>query len=427
MQPSVPTSSSWRRCPCLSIDMARKLAVFGLVFALTELSAAYLPLSALWLAAAIFVAAGIWPSIRRESVRVIAVPLMAAVVLGLGCSTLYRWFVVRPAEALSGRTAEIVATVQTDAQTSYREEMLSATLHITEMDGEPADLYASCGAFPGARAGEIFSARVSLEALEEDAYRMNRYADGVYLNAEYLDGYDRENDKVKLKIIHTYGVVEQSRNLAERLMLSEEDTSLAMIIALLHDIGRFEQLKRYDSFEPATMDHAAYGVKVLFEEGMIRRFVACDVWDDIIRTAIAKHSDFILEGIDEERTLFHAKLIRDADKLDNCRVKLVDDLETFMGATAAEIGAQRISPKVKEDALAGRSIYSPDRETLMDYWVSYLAYFYDLNFRESLDIVEENDYVRRIFDRVPYTEPGTRQTMEKLREKLVTYVREGVK
>ena len=81
---------------------------------------------------------------------------------------------------------------------------------------------------------------------------------------EYLDGYDRENDKVKLKIIHTYGVVEQSRNLAERLMLSEEDTSLAMIIALLHDIGRFEQLKRYDSFEPATMDHAAYGVKVLF-------------------------------------------------------------------------------------------------------------------------------------------------------------------
>ena len=167
MQPSVPTSSSWRRCPCLSIDMARKLAVFGLVFALTELSAAYLPLSALWLAAAIFVAAGIWPSIRRESVRVIAVPLMAAVVLGLGCSTLYRWFVVRPAEALSGRTAEIVATVQTDAQTSYREEMLSATLHITEMDGEPADLYASCGAFPGARAGEIFSARVSLEALED--------------------------------------------------------------------------------------------------------------------------------------------------------------------------------------------------------------------------------------------------------------------
>ena len=37
----------------------------------------------------------------------------------------------------------------------------------------------------------------------------------------YLDGYDRENDKVKLKIVHTYGVVECSRKIAEGLKLSE--------------------------------------------------------------------------------------------------------------------------------------------------------------------------------------------------------------
>lgn len=79
----------------------------------------------------------------------------------------------------------------------------------------------------------------------------------------YLNGYDRENDRIKLKIIHTYGVVKQAEELAGRMHLSAEDTDLARLIALLHDIGRFEQLKRYDSFEPGTMDHAAYGVKVL--------------------------------------------------------------------------------------------------------------------------------------------------------------------
>ena len=89
----------------------------------------------------------------------------------------------------------------------------------------------------------------------------------------YLNGYDRENDRIKLKIIHTYGVVKQAEELAGRMHLSAEDTDLARLIALLHDIGRFEQLKRYDSFEPGTMDHAAYGVKVLFDEGMIRRFL----------------------------------------------------------------------------------------------------------------------------------------------------------
>ena len=47
--------------------------------------------------------------------------------------------------------------------------------------------------------------------------------------------------------------------------------------------------------------------------------------------AIARHSDFRLEGIQDERTLFHAKMIRDADKLDNCRVKLVDSVEAMIG------------------------------------------------------------------------------------------------
>ena len=243
----------------------------------------------------------------------------------------------------------------------------------------------------------------------------------------YLDGYDRNNDKVKLKIVHTYGVVEQSSEIAERMALSSEDYSLARIIALLHDIGRFEQLKRYDSFMPDTMDHAAYGVQVLFREGMIRRFVPEDTWDDIIETAIAKHSDFALEGVEDERTLLHARIIRDADKLDNCRVKLVDALETFMGAGADEIGAASISPKIRKDALEEKSILSADRVTLMDYWVSYLAYFYDINFRESLDIVEEKDYVRRIIHRIPYTNEETAKTMDELGKRLTAYIHEAMR
>ncbi len=238
----------------------------------------------------------------------------------------------------------------------------------------------------------------------------------------YLDGYDRENDKVKLKIVHTYGVVARSAEIAGRMGLEEEDVSLARIIALLHDIGRFEQLKRYDSFMPDTMDHASYGVQVLFGENMIRRFVPEDTWDEIIRTAIAKHSDFVLTGIDDERSLLHARMIRDADKLDNCRVKLEDALETFMGADAREIGAAQISPKVRRDALEGRSVLSEDRKTLMDFWVSYLAYFYDLNFRASLDIVEENHYVQKIIRRIPYTEPETAETMRELEDRLTEYI-----
>ena len=146
------------------------------------------------------------------------------------------------------------------------------------------------------------------------------YNDAKQKFETYLESYDRSNDKVRLKIIHTYGVVHAMEEICHRMRLSEEDTELARIIALLHDIGRFEQLKRFDSFEPTTMDHAAYGVKVLFEEGMIRQFVSEDTWDDIIKTSIAHHSDFCLDGITDPRNLLHARLIRDADKLDSCGV-----------------------------------------------------------------------------------------------------------
>lgn len=237
----------------------------------------------------------------------------------------------------------------------------------------------------------------------------------------YLKQYDSNNDKIRLKIVHTYGVVKESTELARRMKLSDEDTQLAQIIALLHDIGRFEQLKQFDSFLPDTMDHAAYGVQILFRENLIRQFVPEPDFDPIIETAIAKHSDFRLEGISDSRTLLHARIIRDADKLDNCRVKLEDALETFVGASAEEIGASDISPAVADSVFRHECILSSDRRTPMDYWVSYLAYFYDLNFKESMDIVVEEDYISRIIERIPYSNPSTKRLMKRIEQELTDY------
>lgn len=240
---------------------------------------------------------------------------------------------------------------------------------------------------------------------------------------EYLSGYDGENDKIRLKIVHTYGVTEYSRQIAERLRLSEEDQELAQLIGLLHDIGRFEQLKRYDSFEPNTMDHAGFGVQILFGEGLIREFIEDGQWDPIIRTAIARHSDFKLEGIRDERELLHARIIRDADKLDNCRVKLEDAIETILGVSAEEVGRTKISEEVFQQFKRKESILSSMRKTKMDYWLSYLAYFYDINYKVSMDLICENDYVNRLIQRIPYSDRQTRKQMEEIREMLLQYCR----
>ena len=203
--------------------------------------------------------------------------------------------------------------------------------------------------------------------------------------------------------------------------LSREDTDLAQLIALLHDIGRFEQLKRFDSFEPDTMDHAAFGVHLLFEEGKIRDFIKEPAWDSIIRTAIARHSDFKLEGISDQWELLHARLIRDADKLDNCRVKLEDSIETMLGVSPKEVGRSSITPEVMAQFMDHKSIYSPTRKTKMDYWLSYLAYFFDINFRATLTIIEERQYISRLIARIPYSDPKTAAQMQEVKKILQDY------
>ena len=168
------------------------------------------------------------------------------------------------------------------------------------------------------------------------------------------------------------------------------------------------------------MNHAAFGVGILFgKKKMIRKFSEEDTYDSLICEAIAKHSDFRLEGVTDERTLLHARLIRDADKLDNCRVKLEESLEILLGETAGkEVGREKISPNVWEYCLNRESVLSADRKTKMDYWISYLAQYFDVNFRETYEIIKENNYNRRIADRIPYKNKDTAQKVEILSKKL---------
>ena len=239
----------------------------------------------------------------------------------------------------------------------------------------------------------------------------------------YLDEYDRQDEQIYLKIEHTYGVVKYAGEIARRMECSREDVELAELIGLLHDIGRFEQIRRFHSFEPGTMDHAVFGAELLFgEEKMIRRFVREDLFDDLINAAIRKHSDFKLEGIHDARTLFHAKLIRDADKLDNCRVKLVASIEAMLGVSEETAGEGLISPAVWESCLRRESELSADRQVPVDYWVSYLAQYYDINFPETCEIIEEEDYITRIASRLTYKEQDTRDKIRILTEDLNRYL-----
>ena len=91
--------------------------------------------------------------------------------------------------------------------------------------------------------------------------------------SQYVKPYDITNEKISLKIKHTFRTVEVARLIANDLKLAKEQALLAELISLLHDIGRFEQIRRYDTFRDIdSIDHADLGVEILFKEGKIREF-----------------------------------------------------------------------------------------------------------------------------------------------------------
>ena len=79
----------------------------------------------------------------------------------------------------------------------------------------------------------------------------------------YTDAYDASNPRIALKIEHTYHVAEACDAVAREQGWSSEDIDLAWLCGLLHDMGRFEQLRRWDTFKDAeSMSHAALGINL---------------------------------------------------------------------------------------------------------------------------------------------------------------------
>ena len=245
---------------------------------------------------------------------------------------------------------------------------------------------------------------------------------------KFLDTYEDKSDaSFKLKVLHTYNVANNARDIAEKLKLSKEDIELAELIGLLHDIGRFDELKITKELNSVTFDHASHGVKMLFEKGMIRDFIEDNQYDEIIKIAIDNHSRLTIEDGLNERTLLHSKIIRDADKLDNYRVKKDESIEVIFPKRVKSIEDMEnatLSDKVFETIQNKQCVDIHDRVTLLDYWVCILAFTFDLNFDITYKKIKDNNYIDSLIDRFYYKDKITRIKMETIRSIINKFVNE---
>ena len=214
---------------------------------------------------------------------------------------------------------------------------------------------------------------------------------------KYVSNYDLNNKDIRLKYNHSFRVMELSEKYANLLGLYEEDVQLAKTIGLLHDIGRFEQLAVYHTYNDSkSIDHADYSVEQLFDKEEIKRFYKNKNHWDIIRLAIKNHNKFAITGVSDDRCLLHCHLIRDTDKLD-----ILYNWSTLHDIFPIDEDI-KFSSNVITSIRNHESVKKEDIKNPSDRNACFMAFIFDIHFDECVS--EAYNYIKKVYKELKYKE-----------------------
>jgi len=228
--------------------------------------------------------------------------------------------------------------------------------------------------------------------------------DNIFL--DYTDSFFTDNiefDKnILLKKTHSLFVRQECRKLAEAEKLCPRLAVLIEIAGLFHDIGRFEQIRKFNTFvDCKSINHGERGYEVLKKNNMLSELPEKD--RNIILASTKNHNTRRLpEGLDEE-TLLVVKAVRDADKLDIMRVMLDEYAKGKLDETVILHLEQsdNISPNVLAHLEKGENPNIADFRTLTDFKLAQLAWIYDLNYRHTMKEFKKRKFYERVVALLP--------------------------
>lgn len=244
---------------------------------------------------------------------------------------------------------------------------------------------------------------------------------------KYTENYEASG-RITLKKEHILRVADNCVDIAKSIGLEEKLINLAYVVGICHDIGRFEQVRMYNTFSDAKtgMDHAAHSNKVLFEDNLIRQFIEDDTYDEIIKKAVFNHNKgSIEENLTDDELLF-AKIIRDADKLDILRVITIDRVKDIFWFE--EFNGERINKKFVQKFYSKEKLDYKEFDSNIDLIIAYYEYIYDLNFKESYRKILEGNYYEKFNNRIKilYNSKELDQQLDYLLEHTTDYLKRNV-
>ncbi|MBE6148392.1 MAG: HD domain-containing protein [Firmicutes bacterium] len=216
---------------------------------------------------------------------------------------------------------------------------------------------------------------------------------------EYVRGYDFNNAKIARKYSHTLRVKILCELIAKNIGLNEQQVALAGKCGLYHDIARFEQAKRFNSFDDLfTVDHGDLGYEIFMKE-FAEKLKLSQKETQIIAKSILYHNKLKVSDVNEEELLF-TNIVRDADKID-----ILYQFAFVPGMI--KDGEGEIKPKIHDEFIAHKPISRTDITSKRESNILSLAFIWDINFASSYKIIKENhyfDYIQKILNNSIYDE-----------------------
>lgn len=259
----------------------------------------------------------------------------------------------------------------------------------------------------------------------------------------YTDAYDATDEKIKLKIDHTYRVAQLCEQIARSEGMCEVDVELAWLLGMLHDVGRFEQLRRYGTFNDAeSVDHAKLGADILFGMeavssentahmmqvgastvcvGMIRDYISESDEDELIETAVRVHSAYRIPKELPKRIEKLCHILRDADKIDILKVNVEVPLEEIYNTTTEALETSEVTEAVMDSFYEHHATLKSIKRTPVDHVVGHISLVYELVYGESYRIVQEQGYLNRLMY-FKSKNPRTLEQFSKLRAEMERYL-----
>lgn len=227
-----------------------------------------------------------------------------------------------------------------------------------------------------------------------------------YINSfEGLSDEQRKNFEIKKD--HSYRVAENCKWLAEKLKRDAEGENIAWVAGLLHDIGRFQQLVDYDTFNDGrSVDHADFAVKLLKEKEVLQSVSPEN--QELVFTTIQVHNKFQVPKKLSEREMLYVNMLRDADKMDI--LKVLTDYYTSQNKEANHTltwelpAGSAVSKRVAREVLSGKLVTKKEVKNQVDVKIMQLSWIYDINYRPTIEYILDNRFLEKIYNTLSKTD-----------------------